>query len=87
MVDVWKIILGVVLVLVGLGVLWHGYTTVSSCNSLYGKIATAITSIFGGQSAQSCYNAQLEEIAGILVTLIGVVVIFVGNGNSTKRKR
>jgi hypothetical protein len=85
MVDVWKIILGIVLVLVGLAVLWHGYTVISGCNSIYGKIATAITSIFGGQGAQNCYNAQLQEIAGILVALIGVVVIFAGNNGKHKK--
>lgn len=79
--DIWKVLLGIVLVVVGLAVLWHGYTTVSSCNSFVGKIATAISSTFGGNGAQNCYNAQLDEVGGIIVALIGLVVIFVGNGN------
>lgn len=86
MVDVWKILLGIVLVLVGVAVLWHGYTKASSCNSLGGRIVIAITSIFGGSGAQSCYNAQLDEVAGILVAIIGLVVIFVGNGKKNARR-
>jgi hypothetical protein len=41
-----------------------------------GKVATAITSIFGGTGAQACYNAQIAEVAGVLVVLIGLAVIF-----------
>ena len=77
--DMWKAILGVVLVIVGLAVLWNGYNTVGNCNSIFGKIGTAISSIFGGNAAQACYNAGLQEVAGVIVAIIGVIVIFVGN--------
>jgi multisubunit Na+/H+ antiporter MnhB subunit len=83
--DIWKALLGVVLVVIGIAVLWHGYSTTTSCNSVWGKLGTAIDSIFGGSAAQNCYNAGLQEIAGIIVAIIGLVVIFVGNDMKHKK--
>ena len=74
--DAWKAITGIILILIGIAVFWQGYNTVSQCNSVLGKVATAITSIFGGTGAQACYNAQIAEVAGVLVVLIGLAVIF-----------
>jgi uncharacterized membrane protein len=83
--DMWKALLGIVLVVIGIAVLWHGYSTIQSCNSLWGKLGTAINSVFGGSSAQNCYNAGLQEVAGVIVAIIGLIVIFVGNSPRHKK--
>ncbi len=74
--EFWKTITGVIVILIGIAVFWQGFSTVSQCNSILGKVATAVTSIFGGTGAQACYNAQIAEIGGILLVLIGLAVIF-----------
>lgn len=51
-----------------------------------GQVANFFTSLFGGSGVQSCYNAQIIEIGGIIVALIGLVVIFAGNKKSARRR-
>jgi multisubunit Na+/H+ antiporter MnhB subunit len=85
--DLWKALTGIILVVAGLMVAWQGYVQVSQCTSTFGQVANFFTSLFGGTGVQSCYNAQIIEIGGIIVALIGLVVIFVGNGTNAARKR
>ena len=82
--DVWKAITGILLVVAGAVAAGQGYVAVSQCTSTWGQLANFLTSIFGGTSVQACYNAQIIEIGGIIVALIGLVVIFVGNKKVTK---
>ncbi len=84
--EKWEAITGIILLLVGIGVAWQNYNTVTGCNSVGGKLSTALTSLFGGTGAQSCYNAQIAVVGGIIVALIGLVIIFAAN-KTQKRKR
>jgi len=77
--DMWKIVTGIILVVAGAFVAWHGYIQVGQCSSTWGQVANFFTSLFGGTGVQSCYNAQIVEIGGLIVVLIGLVVIFAGN--------
>jgi len=74
--EKWKTLTGIILIVIGIAVAWQAYTTVSQCSSIVGQITTAITSVFGGTGAQACYNAQIAEVAGIIIVLIGLAVIF-----------
>jgi hypothetical protein len=47
---------------------------VTQCNSAGGTIATAISTFFGGQRAQTCSNAQIFEVGGIVAAIIGLVI-------------
>ncbi len=85
--DLWKALTGIILVVAGLMVAWQGYVQVSQCTSTLGQVANFFTSLLGGTAVQGCYNAQIIEIGGIIVALIGLVVIFVGNGTNAARKR
>jgi predicted MFS family arabinose efflux permease len=85
--DIWKALAGIVLVVVGAVAAAQGYITVSQCNSTFGQVANFFSSLLGGSAVQGCYNAQLVEIGGILVALIGLVVIFVGNKKGAAKKR
>jgi hypothetical protein len=69
-----KVIVGVILLVVGAVLSWQSYLTVTQCNSPGGTIATAISTFFGGQRAQTCSNAQLLEIGGIAAAIVGLVV-------------
>ena len=60
--------------LVGAVLSWQSYLTVTQCNSTGGSIATVISTLFGGQRAQACSNAQILEIGGIIAAVIGLVV-------------
>ena len=46
--NTWKLVTGIILLIVGLVVFGRGYNMVNACNSLGGKLTTVITSIFGG---------------------------------------
>lgn len=83
----WKIVTGIVLLVVGLWVFWQNYNTIAQCNTIAGKLSTFITSIFGGNGAQSCYNSQLAEIGGIIVALIGFVVLISTMTKVTVKRR
>lgn len=85
--NTWKIVTGIILLVIGIGVFWQNYKVVSGCNSLIGKVSTAVTSIFGGNGAQSCYNAQIAEVAGIIVAIIGLVVIFSATRPPSRKAR
>lgn len=85
--NTWKIITGIIILVVGVGVFWQNYRTVSSCNSLTGKVSTAVTSLFGGNGAQSCYNAGIAEVAGLIVAIIGLVVLFSAARPSARKAR
>jgi|GEM_PF-1651070 hypothetical protein len=87
--STWKSITGIILLVVGIWVFWQNYHTISQCNSVAGKISTALTSIFGGNGAQMCYNSQLAEIGGIIVAIIGLVIIIssLREGSGGRRQR
>ena len=68
------VIIGIILLAVGAVLAWQSYLTVTQCNSAGGTIATAISTFFGGQRAQTCSNAQLLEIGGIVAAIIGLVI-------------
>jgi hypothetical protein len=64
---------------------WQSYVTVTQCNSNGGQVATFISNLFRGDRAQTCSNAQVVEIAGIVAAIIGLVVAAFalgGKGNS-----
>jgi len=84
--DKWEAITGVILFLVGAAVAWQNYNTVTGCNTFGGKLSTAITSLFGGTGAQSCYNAQIAVVGGILVALIGLVIIYFAYQKGSRRR-
>ncbi len=84
--DIWKAVTGIILVAAGAIVAGNGYVQVSQCSSTWGQVANFFTSLFGGSGVQSCYNAQIIEIGGIIVALIGLVVIFAGNKKSARRR-
>ena len=75
-VNTWKAVTGVLLLAIGLEAFWQSYTTADQCNSILGRISIFVTSIFGGSGAQACYNAQLGQVGGVLVALIGLVVLY-----------
>jgi hypothetical protein len=77
--DLWKAATGIILAVAGAYVAWQGYVQVNMCASTFGQVANFVTSLFGGTGVQSCYNAQIIEIGGIIVVLIGLVTIFAGN--------
>lgn len=83
--DLWKALAGIIILLIGLYVTWHGYASVAQCNSIWGKISTFFNSVFGGSAAQSCYNSGLQEVGGIIVAIIGLVIIFVRNESKKSR--
>ncbi|MGA3021084.1 MAG: hypothetical protein ABSD68_04000 [Candidatus Micrarchaeales archaeon] len=68
------VIVGLILLIVGAVLAWQSYVTVTQCNSPGGRVVTFISTLFGGQSAQTCSNAQILEISGIVVAVIGLVV-------------
>jgi multisubunit Na+/H+ antiporter MnhB subunit len=72
--EAWKATAGIILLIVGLLVAWQGYTTINHCNSVGGRISVAVTSLFGGTQAQACYNAQIIEVGGVIIALVGLVV-------------
>lgn len=71
-----KVLAGAIILVVGAFVSWQSYVSVNKCSSLGGKVSTFISSLFGGNAAQACYNAQILEVGGILVAVIGLIVIF-----------
>lgn len=84
--NAWEVVTGIILLAIGIAVFWQSYNTIAQCGSVLGKIWTALTSIFGGTAAQSCYNAQLAEIGGGIVALIGLGVAYMGaTGKKAKR--
>lgn len=84
MTNTWEAISGLIILVVGLYVFWHAYNTSVACNSLGGEISTAITSVFGGNGAQICYNAGILEIGGLISAVIGLVILYAGISNKTK---
>ena len=74
--NTWEAITGIILLIVGAAVAWQNYITMSSCNSVGGKIATFLTSLFGGNGAQACYNTQIAMVGGIIVAIAGLVIIY-----------
>ncbi len=85
--NTWKAITGIILLIIGIGVFWQNYNVVRACNTLVGKVSTFVTSIFGGNGQQSCYNASIAEVAGVLVAIIGLVVIYSASRSATKKGR
>ncbi len=85
--ETWEVITGIILLIVGMVMFLQNYHTVNQCNSLGGKISTAISSIFGGTGAQSCYNSQISEIAGILIALMGLGIVYLGAKHSDRKRR
>ncbi len=85
--NTWKVITGIIILVIGIGVFWQNYRTVAGCNSLTGKVSTALTSLFGGNGAQSCYDAGIAEVAGIIVAIIGLVVLFSATRPAKKARR
>ena len=82
--DVWKAVAGIILVVAGAIAAMQGYAAVSQCASALGQVTNFFSSLFGGTSVQNCYNAQIIEVGGIIVVLIGLVVIFVKNKHAKK---
>ena len=74
--ETWKAITGIILLIAGVAVAWQNYITTRNCNTLVGKVATVITSIFGGTGAQACYNAQIAMVGGAIVAIAGLVIIY-----------
>jgi len=68
------VIVGVILLVVGAVLAWQSYLTVTQCNSPGGTLATAISTFFGGQRAQTCDNAQAMEIGSLVLAVIGLIV-------------
>ncbi len=85
--ETWEVITGIVLLLVGLVVFGQNYHTVSQCNSIGGKISAFFTSLFGGTPVQSCYNAYVAEIGGILIALVGLGIIYLGAKHSNMKRK
>ena len=85
--DMWKIVTGIILVVAGAIVAGNGYIQVSHCSTTWAQVANFFTSLFGGTAVQNCYDAQIIEIGGIIVALIGLVVIFVGNKKVGAKRR
>ena len=83
--NLWKAVTGIILALIGIAVFWQAYMAVSQCNSIIGMVTTVVSSIFGGSGAQSCYNAQIAEVVGIVVLLVGLAVIFFPRGRRDKK--
>lgn len=81
----WEAITGIILFLVGLGVAWQNYITITSCNTIGGKLSTFFTSLFGGTGAQSCYNAQIAVAGGIILLIIGLVIVYASNKKQRKK--
>jgi small basic protein len=74
--NTWEAITGIILLIVGLGLLWQSYTTSTNCNSISGRVWTAISSMFGGTNAQACYNASIIEVGSVITAIIGLVIIY-----------
>lgn len=72
----WKAITGIILLIVGVAVFFQSYKTVTGCNTVVGKLSTFFTSIFGGNGAQACYDAQLDAVGAAIVAIIGLVIIY-----------
>ena len=49
------------------------------------QISTAITSIFGGNGAQACYNSGVIEVASVIAAIIGIVIIYASMNNKSKK--
>jgi putative Mn2+ efflux pump MntP len=84
--DKWEAITGIILFLVGIGVAWQNYNTVTSCNSLGGKISTFFGSLLGANPQQACYNAQIAVVGAVIVALIGLAIIY-ASAQKQKRKK
>lgn len=74
--NTWEAITGAIILVIGITVFWQNYNTVTQCNTIGGKISTAITSIFGGTGAQACYNSTILEIGSIITAIIGAVIVY-----------
>lgn len=74
-----KTIVGIIIAAAGAIAAAQGYVNVTQCSSTWAQVANFFTSLVGGTAVQACYDAQIMEIGGIIVLLIGLVVIFAGN--------
>jgi hypothetical protein len=83
----WKASIGVCLVIVGLVVSWKSYITINQCNSFVGKFSTFISSLFGGNAAQTCYNANIIVVAGVIVAIFGLGVIYLALKGAKGKRR
>ena len=82
--KIW-VIVGTVCFLVGAALFWQSYLKVTECNSLLSKISTFLGAMFGGQvSPMACTIAQISEIFGILLAIMGLVVVFFGLRDKSK---
>jgi hypothetical protein len=73
--NTWKAIAGLVILLVGIALVWNSYNQLARCNSTGGKILTAISNFFGNNGIQSCNNAGVLEVVGIVAAAAGLVVL------------
>jgi len=85
--KMWKNVIGVIVLVVGAILAWQGYSGVQHCASLGGQISTFFSSLFGGNGAQTCYNANVLQWAGVLIAIIGLVVLYVANMKMSKKSK
>ncbi len=83
--NIWEAITGIIILVVSVVLFWQNYNYSTQCNSLGGQISTAITSIFGGNGAQACYNSGVIEVASVIAAIIGIVIIYASMNNKSKK--
>lgn len=74
--NAWETATGLLIFVASLLLFWHYYYITAQCNSVAGQVVTAITSIFGGNAAQQCYNSGVIEVGSVIGAIIGLVVIY-----------
>ncbi len=85
--NTWEAITGIIVLVVGIALFWQSYNTSAVCNSVGGQITTAVTSLFGGTGAQTCYNAVIIEVASAIAAIIGVVIIYAAVKNTGRKRK
>jgi hypothetical protein len=83
--NIWKIFMGVLMIVAGIVSAIQVYPIVIECTQTFGQSSNFFSSIFTGSALQICYNAQLIELGGVLVALIGMIVIFYDGGYARVR--
>ena len=73
--NTWEAITGFVILLVGVAVFWQSSNSLVQCNSIGGRISSAITSLLGGTGVQACYNSGLLQLGSVITAILGAIII------------
>ncbi|MDE1846473.1 MAG: hypothetical protein KGH52_00225 [Candidatus Micrarchaeota archaeon] len=71
------LVIGVIVLIVGIVIFAMSYGTVAKCNTFFGGLFATISTLFGGNGAQTCSNARAYEVIGPAIAIIGLAGIII----------